>query len=58
MPTGGVSIENAGDYIRAGAFALGAGLNLFNPALLADKRYDEMTRRARAFCDAVTEARS
>lgn len=57
MPTGGVSAENAGDYIRAGAFVLGAGSSLFDPKLLAAKNYDEMTARAQAFCEAIAAAR-
>ncbi len=57
VPTGGISAQNAGDYIKAGAFALGAGSNLFDPLLLAEKRYDEMTARAREFCEAIAAAR-
>ena len=35
IPTGGVSVENAADYLAAGAIAVGLGSNLVDPALLA-----------------------
>jgi 2-dehydro-3-deoxyphosphogluconate aldolase / (4S)-4-hydroxy-2-oxoglutarate aldolase len=31
MPTGGISLKNAGDFLKAGAFALGIGGELVNP---------------------------
>ena len=32
MPTGGISINNIGDYLRAGAFAVGVGNSRYNSA--------------------------
>jgi len=55
MPTGGVSIDNAKDWIKAGAVAIGTGSDLSAPAKTGD--YEEVTRRAKAFCEAVKEAR-
>ena len=57
VPTGGVSSDNAAAYIKAGAFALGAGGNLFDPGLLAAEQYDEMKVRAASMIEAVKQAR-
>lgn len=58
MPTGGVSVENAGAWIRAGAVALGVGSALVDPAVVARRDFDTLTHRARAFVDAVWAARN
>lgn len=58
VPTGGVTVANAGDWIRAGALAVGAGTSLVDPALVAARRLDEITDRARRFVAAVAAARS
>jgi 2-dehydro-3-deoxyphosphogluconate aldolase/(4S)-4-hydroxy-2-oxoglutarate aldolase len=58
MPTGGVSLENAASWIRAGAVALGVGTSLVDPKLVASRSFDVLTTRARAFVDAVAAARS
>lgn len=58
IPTGGVTAENAGAWVRAGAAAVGAGSALADPALVAAGRLDEVTARARRFVDAVAGARA
>lgn len=58
MPTGGVTLENAGSWIRAGAVALGVGTALVDQRTVADRAFDVLTTRARAFVDAVQAARS
>jgi 2-dehydro-3-deoxyphosphogluconate aldolase/(4S)-4-hydroxy-2-oxoglutarate aldolase len=35
MPTGGVTVENAGDWIRAGAVAVGVGSSLLDTTAIA-----------------------
>jgi 2-dehydro-3-deoxyphosphogluconate aldolase/(4S)-4-hydroxy-2-oxoglutarate aldolase len=57
MPTGGVSLENAGEWIKAGAVAIGVGTAMLDSKAIADGRYEEITRRARAFVEAVAHAR-
>jgi len=57
MPTGGVTVENAGDWIRAGAAAIGAGSSLVDAKAIEGRRFDEIMARARAFVDAVRGAR-
>lgn len=55
MPTGGVSIENAGDWIRAGCVAVGVGGNLTAGAKRGD--YQSITELARQFVSKIREAR-
>jgi 2-dehydro-3-deoxyphosphogluconate aldolase/(4S)-4-hydroxy-2-oxoglutarate aldolase len=57
IPTGGVSIENAADFIRAGASAIAVGSNLVDAKTVRAERWDVLEERARAFAAAVQEAR-
>lgn len=57
MPTGGVSPDNAGDYIEAGAVCVGAGSALVDRDLVAAGEFDAITERAEAFRDAIEAAR-
>ena len=57
MPTGGVSAENVRAYFEAGACAVAAGNSLVNDALVDAGDFGEITRRARAFREAVDRAR-
>ena len=58
MPTGGVSLENTPDFIKAGAVAVAAGTSLVSKAALKEKRYDVITETARRFVEAVKIARA
>jgi 2-dehydro-3-deoxyphosphogluconate aldolase/(4S)-4-hydroxy-2-oxoglutarate aldolase len=58
IPSGGVSLENAGEWIRAGAAAVSVGSALVTPALIRDESWSELTTRARALVQAVAEARA
>lgn len=57
VPTGGVTPENAGSWIRAGAAAVGLGGALVDPALAAKGDWAMITRLARQTADAVAAAR-
>jgi len=57
MPSGGISADNAAAFVGAGAFAVGAGRNVVDPALIEAGQFDEVTRRAREIRDAVLAAR-
>lgn len=57
VPTGGVGLENAGDYIRAGAAALGVGSSLVNDRVVAEEDWPALTAGARRLVAAVAEAR-
>ena len=55
MPTGGVSVDNAAEWIAAGSVALGVGGNLTAGAKTGDfKSITDLTRR---FISAIKEAR-
>jgi 2-dehydro-3-deoxyphosphogluconate aldolase/(4S)-4-hydroxy-2-oxoglutarate aldolase len=56
MPTGGVTPDNLGEWLDAGAIAVGAGSELVSTADLAAGRYDEVERRARLFAAAAARA--
>src|SRR5690606_4103360 len=47
IPMGGVTPENARDYLEAGCFALGMGSALVNDRLVAEGHFDEIENRAR-----------
>lgn len=53
VPTGGVSPENARDYLAAGAVAVGIGGNLVSNKLVAAEAFDQITATARACMDAI-----
>jgi len=55
VPTNGVDEDNAGEWIAAGAFAVGFVASLFEPADIAAGRWDAIEERARR-CLAATGA--
>ena len=57
VPTGGVSVDNAGDFIRAGAAAVALGSNLVDAKTTAAGDWTTITERARALTAAVAAAR-
>jgi 2-dehydro-3-deoxyphosphogluconate aldolase / (4S)-4-hydroxy-2-oxoglutarate aldolase len=57
VPTGGVNLETAGDFIRAGAEALGVGGELIYPAALKSGDTASITNAARQYVAIVREAR-
>lgn len=57
LPTGGVSVENTPDFIRAGAVAVAAGTSLVDKKAVSEKKYDIITENARKFVAAVKLAR-
>lgn len=46
MPTGGVTLDNAGDWIRAGAVAVGVGTSLLDAKAIAAGHYDVLRANA------------
>lgn len=57
IPTGGVSLKTAADFIKAGASALGVGADLVDLKAVREGRAGELTERARQFVDIVRQAR-
>jgi 2-dehydro-3-deoxyphosphogluconate aldolase/(4S)-4-hydroxy-2-oxoglutarate aldolase len=58
VPTGGVSLKTAADFIKAGAAALGVGTDLVDTTALRDGNARVITERARQFVEIVKEARA
>jgi 2-dehydro-3-deoxyphosphogluconate aldolase/(4S)-4-hydroxy-2-oxoglutarate aldolase len=46
VPTGGVDLTNAADFLEAGCVALGVGSSLVSSELLKTQNWSELTRRA------------
>lgn len=58
LPTGGVSVKTAADFIKAGASALGVGADLVDLKALAEGKPSVITERAREYVQIVKEARA
>lgn len=58
VPTGGVSLKTAADFIKAGASALGVGADLVDLKALREGQQMVITERAREFVKIVREARA
>lgn len=58
MPTGGVDMENASSFVRAGAVAVGVGSALVRREWVADGDWQAITEQAGRFVAAVGEARA
>lgn len=46
MPTGGVTIENVGEWIEAGAAAVAIGTDLLDKRMIDQEQYELLTQRA------------
>ncbi len=58
MPTGGVTPETIGDYLRAGCVGAGVGSTLVSKEALKNGDFKAITKRAREFVAAVHAVRS
>jgi 2-dehydro-3-deoxyphosphogluconate aldolase/(4S)-4-hydroxy-2-oxoglutarate aldolase len=58
VPTGGVNAANAGEFIAAGAYALGVGAELVNAAALREGNLSVITAAAQELVQAVVSARA
>jgi 2-dehydro-3-deoxyphosphogluconate aldolase/(4S)-4-hydroxy-2-oxoglutarate aldolase len=56
-PTGGVDLNTAGDWIKAGAVAIGVGSSLVKKDLIAGRKWDELSALARQYVERVAAAR-
>jgi 2-dehydro-3-deoxyphosphogluconate aldolase/(4S)-4-hydroxy-2-oxoglutarate aldolase len=57
MPTGGVTLDNAGDWIRAGAVAVGVGSALLDSAAISAGQFGTLTKNAQRVVASVRQAR-
>ena len=58
IPTGGVNLKTAADFIKAGASALGVGTDLVDVKAIREGNPEIVTERAKQFVGIVKEARS
>jgi 2-dehydro-3-deoxyphosphogluconate aldolase/(4S)-4-hydroxy-2-oxoglutarate aldolase len=57
VPTGGVDVNNAADFIKVGAYCLGVGGALVSMKAIRAGRYEELTEYAKKLLAVVREAR-
>ena len=57
MPTGGVDLTTAADFLRAGACCLGIGSQLVEPKAVAARNFDRIRELARQYAAIVQQAR-
>lgn len=57
LPTGGVTPETAGDFLKAGAFAIAAGSSLVSSSALRSAAWAAVTDRAKLFVAAAKAAK-
>jgi 2-dehydro-3-deoxyphosphogluconate aldolase/(4S)-4-hydroxy-2-oxoglutarate aldolase len=57
VPTGGVSLATAAEFLEAGAFALGVGADLVNPKAIAEGHPETITENARKYLAIVRKYR-
>ncbi len=57
VPSGGVALDGAAEWIRAGAAALSVGSALVGAALVREEAWAQLTARARALVANVADAR-
>ncbi|MGH7247545.1 MAG: bifunctional 4-hydroxy-2-oxoglutarate aldolase/2-dehydro-3-deoxy-phosphogluconate aldolase [Pseudomonadota bacterium] len=58
IPTGGVSLETAPEFLRAGACAVAVGGELVDHKTIEEGRFSVFEERARRFLDVVAKARA
>jgi 2-dehydro-3-deoxyphosphogluconate aldolase / (4S)-4-hydroxy-2-oxoglutarate aldolase len=57
MPTGGVDLNTAVEFLKAGACCLGVGSQLVEPKAIADRNFDRIRELARQYAHIVAEYR-
>jgi 2-dehydro-3-deoxyphosphogluconate aldolase/(4S)-4-hydroxy-2-oxoglutarate aldolase len=57
IPTGGVSLATAAEFLAAGAFALGVGGDLVNPQAIADGKPEFISQTARDYMAIIRKFR-
>ncbi len=56
MPTGGVSLTNAGDWIKAGAVAVGVGSALLDKKAIDSENYSLLTENAKTLMASIKQS--
>jgi 2-dehydro-3-deoxyphosphogluconate aldolase/(4S)-4-hydroxy-2-oxoglutarate aldolase len=58
IPTGGVNLETAGEFLKAGACAVAVGGELVDAKSVAAGRFEVIEQRARQYLEAIAKARA
>ena len=58
IPTGGVNLETAGEFLKAGACAVAVGGELVDAKLIREDRYDRMEELAREYLAVIARTRA
>jgi 2-dehydro-3-deoxyphosphogluconate aldolase / (4S)-4-hydroxy-2-oxoglutarate aldolase len=58
IPTGGVTLETAAEFLKAGAAALGIGSALVEPKAIADRDFGRIESLAKQYVKIVADARA
>jgi 2-dehydro-3-deoxyphosphogluconate aldolase/(4S)-4-hydroxy-2-oxoglutarate aldolase len=58
IPTGGVNLETAGEFLKAGACAVAVGGELVDAKSIKEGRFDVIENRARLYLAAIAKARA
>jgi 2-dehydro-3-deoxyphosphogluconate aldolase/(4S)-4-hydroxy-2-oxoglutarate aldolase len=58
MPTGGVDLKTAADFLKAGACCLGIGGQLVEPKAIATRDFERIRQLARQYVAIVQQTRS
>lgn len=56
MPTGGVSLTNAGEWLKAGACAVGIGSALLDKKAIQEGNYSKLTENAKLIMKSISDA--
>ena len=56
-PSGGVSLDNAGEFIKAGASVIAVGSTLVDKEAVAEGKFEVITKKAEQFLEEVKKAR-
>jgi 2-dehydro-3-deoxyphosphogluconate aldolase/(4S)-4-hydroxy-2-oxoglutarate aldolase len=56
MPTGGVSLTNAGNWLKAGACAVGIGSALLDKKAIKENNYSKLTENSRIIMKSISDA--
>jgi 2-dehydro-3-deoxyphosphogluconate aldolase/(4S)-4-hydroxy-2-oxoglutarate aldolase len=57
MPTGGVSLTNAGEWLKAGACAVGVGSALLSKQAITNEDYKTLTENAMVLMESIRKAK-
>ena len=57
LPTGGVSVDNAGEFIKNGAFAIAAGTDLLDKVAIANNKFEIIAEKAKKIIANVKAAK-